>query len=84
MIITFRRPLTRGERFADDICNVLIGRAVTVNWSGGPSKATITAAEIVDDGHAIELALLVPHEMEALLLEHLTPENAYSIIQADE
>jgi hypothetical protein len=57
MLITVRHSLGPDERLAPGALNGVIGRITSLSWSGGPTKARIVDASVIDDGRAAEITL---------------------------
>ncbi len=74
MLVTVRQELPPEQRLDDDALRAIIGKVTSVNWPGGPSKARIAAAEVVDHGAAVNITLEVAGDLQEFLAHVLTGE----------
>ena len=80
MLITVRHEMRPHEILAPGSLDAIIGKVTTINWPGGPSKATIADAQIIEDGHAANITLDVTGRLQEFLARLLHNElSGFSI-----
>ena len=69
MRIQVRHEMAADERLTPSALEGIVGKTTTVNWPGGPSKARIVQATVLEDGRAAEIILEVSDDVAKFLAE---------------
>jgi hypothetical protein len=69
--VTIHHRMRPFEVLAPDALKGVIGKPISVQWPGGPSKALIADAQVVEDGHAANITLEVTGELAKYIEERL-------------
>jgi hypothetical protein len=79
MLITIQHRMKPHERMSKGALDTVIGRPVTIEWPGGPSKAKIADAQVLDDGHQVAITLDVDGELAEFLARVIDDGMGFSL-----